>query len=231
MSSLSTIAQIASPVAQFVFIVVVGLGYWYTAKINRKMIEEMRDERAAMGRPMVIVHTGTERLPELQLVVENVGSGPAKGISFEFSAPLEASDGSVLSELPLFERGLPSLPPATRIDFPWDELDRLLAHLREKETTSDEVRVTVRYSDLTGNRYEHDWDVVPAIYEGAQAHRGMGELVRAADEGSSGAYGGGAGGNASAGGRRPAARRPASAEDGADERRTSEQNPSTHSGE
>ena len=85
-----------------------------------------------MGRPMVRVHTGTERLPDLQLVVENVGSGPAKDVSFEFSAPLEASDDSVLSELPLFERGLPSLPPGTRIDFPWDDLDHLLPHLRQK---------------------------------------------------------------------------------------------------
>jgi hypothetical protein len=105
MSTLSTIAQI-------VFIVVVGLGYWYTARINLRMIEEMRDERADMGRHMVIVHTGTERLPELQLVVENVGPGPAKGVSFEFSSPIKASDDSVLSELPLFRRGLPSLRPA-----------------------------------------------------------------------------------------------------------------------
>jgi hypothetical protein len=186
--------------------VVVGLGYWYTAKINRRMIEERRDERAAMGRPMVIVHTGTERLPDLQLVVENVGSGPAKDVSFEFSAPLEASDDSVLSELPLFERGLPSLPPGTRIDFPWDDLDHLLPHLCQKGATSDEVSVRVRYADLTGNRYEHDWAVVPAVYEGAQPHRGIVELVRAVDEGLSGPYGGD-GGDSSGGGHQPSARR------------------------
>jgi len=34
MSTVSTIAQIASPVAQIVFIVVVGLGYWYTARVS-----------------------------------------------------------------------------------------------------------------------------------------------------------------------------------------------------
>jgi hypothetical protein len=188
LSSLSTIAQIASPVAQIVFIVVVGLGYWYTAKINRKMIEEMRDERADMGRPMMIVHTGTERLPELQLAVENVGPGPAKGVSFEFSSPLKASDGTVLSELPLFERGLPALPPGTRIDFRWDDLDDLLPFLRENEDTADQTTVTVRYADLTGNRYEHDWDVVPAVYEGAQQHRGIDEFVRAVEDDFSVAY-------------------------------------------
>jgi hypothetical protein len=78
MSSLSTIAQIVSPVAQLIFIVVVGLGYWYTTKVNRKMIEEMREERADMGRPMVILRTGIERLPHVDLIVQNVGPGPAK---------------------------------------------------------------------------------------------------------------------------------------------------------
>ena len=63
------------------------MGYWYTVKTNRRMIEEMRDERGAMGRPMVIVYAGAERLVELQLAVENVDPGPAKGISLEFSAP------------------------------------------------------------------------------------------------------------------------------------------------
>ena len=37
--------------------------------------------------------------------------------------------------------------------------------------------MTVRYTDLTGNLYEHDWDVDSAAYEGAQRHRGMDELV------------------------------------------------------
>jgi hypothetical protein len=51
----------------------------------------------------------------------------------------------------------------------------------------------VRYADLTGNRYEHDWDVVPAVYEGAQQHRGMDELVRAVEDGFSVAYRGAGG--------------------------------------
>ena len=92
------------------------------------MIEEMRDERQDMDRLMVIVYTGTERLPEVDPVpvVQNVRPGPAKGISFEFSAPVGASDGSALSGLPLFERGLSSLAPGSRIDFHWGDLGDLL---------------------------------------------------------------------------------------------------------
>jgi hypothetical protein len=134
MSSISTIAQIASPVAQLILVMVVGLGYWYTARVDRRMIEVMRDERLDMGRPMVIVYADTERLPAVQLVVQNVGPGPAKDVDFSFSAPLEASDGRALSEHPLFGRGLPSLAPGARIDFPWDDLDRLLPFFRRNPT-------------------------------------------------------------------------------------------------
>jgi hypothetical protein len=38
-------------------------------------------------------------LPNISLIVQNVGQGPAKDISFEFSATVESSDGFVLSEL------------------------------------------------------------------------------------------------------------------------------------
>ena len=41
-------------------------------------------------------------LPNISLIVQNVGQGPAKDISFGFSAPVESSDGFVLSELPFF---------------------------------------------------------------------------------------------------------------------------------
>ena len=81
----------------------------------------------------------------------------------------------------------------------------------------------MRYADLTSNRYEHDWDVVPAVYEGAQKHRGMDELVATVREGFSGPHGDAGGGSWAE--RRPSARRPAHQRDGADkgERGTSEE--------
>jgi hypothetical protein len=52
--SLATAVQLASAIAQLVFIVVVGLGYWYTARHTQRTIQEMRDQRADMGRPLVV---------------------------------------------------------------------------------------------------------------------------------------------------------------------------------
>lgn len=134
-----------------------------------------------MGRPMVIVRTGVNSLPQVDLVVQNVGPGPAKGVCFGFSAPLEASDGSVLSELSVFGRGLSPLEPGAKIVCYRDDLGDLLSHLRTDSATADHV--TVRYTDLTGNRYEHDWDIEPAVYEDIRGpgRRGVDDLVRAVE--------------------------------------------------
>jgi hypothetical protein len=44
--SLTTFAQLASAIAQLVFIVVVGLGYWYTARLSQRTLEVLRDHSA-----------------------------------------------------------------------------------------------------------------------------------------------------------------------------------------
>ena len=170
--SLATAVQLSSAIAQLVFIVVVGLGYWYTAKLTQRTVQEMRDQRAAMrdqredmGRPLVVVYEEAEKLPNLELVVKNVGTGPARDISFEFSAPVVASDGFVLSDLPVFRGGLAALAPGSRITCYWDRLDALLPKLREKEL-ADHIRVITRYKDLTGDPYETRWDIEPTVYEG-----------------------------------------------------------------
>lgn len=148
--SLATAVQLSSAIAQLVFIVVVGLGYWYTAKLTQRTVQEMRDQREDMGRPLVVVYEEAEKLPNLELVVKNVGTGPARDISFEFSAPVVASDGFVLSDLPVFRGGLAALAPGSRITCYWDRLDALLPKLREKEL-ADHIRVITRYKDLTGD--------------------------------------------------------------------------------
>lgn len=170
--SLETIAQLGSAIAQLVFIVVVGLGYWYTAKLTQRTIQEMRDqraemrdERADMGRPLVVVYQDAEKLPNIELVVHNVGTGPARDISFEFSAPIVASDGFVLSDLPVFRGGLAALAPGSKITCYWDSLDSLLSMLREKELAA-QIKVITRYKDLTGDPYETRWDIEPSVYEG-----------------------------------------------------------------
>jgi hypothetical protein len=180
---LLTLSQIAAPILQSVFIAVIGLGYYYTVRATWATVREMRAEHAAGGgRPLITVSEDYANLPNISLIVQNVGQGPAKDISFEFSAPVESSDGFVLSELPFFAEGLNSLAPGAKIGCYWDTLDNLLPLIKEGKIASD-ITVTVRYKDLNLNPLEHEWDINPRLYEGIRNvdYSGMTDLVEMID--------------------------------------------------
>ena len=82
-----------------------GLGYYFPIRNLRSQVREMNQARTTGGRPLIIVTEDYENLPTINLVVQNVGFGPAKHISFEFSSQVESSDGFVLSDLAFFEVG------------------------------------------------------------------------------------------------------------------------------
>jgi len=90
---LMTLAQVANPIIQTIFVVIIGLGYYFTIRTNQRMVEEMSEERTTGGRPLISVTEDYANLPDISLIVQNVGDGPAKDITFEFSAPIESSDG------------------------------------------------------------------------------------------------------------------------------------------
>ena len=176
---LVTISQIANPILQTIFIAVIGLGYYFTVRATQATVAEMRAEHTAGGgRPLITVSEDYANLPNINLIVQNVGEGPAKDISFEFSAPVESSDGLVLSELPFFKEGLNSLAPGAKIGCYWDTLDNLLPLIKEGKMASD-ITVTVRYKDLNLNPLEHEWEINPRIYEGIRNvdYSGMTDLV------------------------------------------------------
>src|SRR5919202_5465282 len=95
-----------APFAQAVSAVAVALGYLLLIKNQREMIRERREVRTAGGRPLVVVTADHSHLPKIYVVVANFTEAPAKDVTFDFSAPVESSDGYVLSDLPYFKRGL-----------------------------------------------------------------------------------------------------------------------------
>ena len=72
-----SIAQIANPFIQTVFIVVMGLGYFFTIRNLRSQVQEMNQARTTGGRPLIIVTEDYENLPTINLIIQNVGYGPA----------------------------------------------------------------------------------------------------------------------------------------------------------
>ncbi len=177
--NLTTVAQIANPILQTIFIVVIGIGYYFSIRATRKMVQEMVElHTAGGGRPLITVSEDYANLPNISLIVQNVGQGPAKDITFEFTAPVESSDGFVLTDLPFFQEGLTSLAPGAKIGCYWDTLDNLLPVIKEGRISSD-ITVSVRYRDLNMEPHETNWDINPRLYEGIRNvdYGGMTDLV------------------------------------------------------
>jgi len=110
---LSTSAQLAAAASNIVLSVVFAVGYYVFLKQNRQMMEQntqtlsaMRTSRIARGRPQILAEADYTRLPMGDIVVRNVGSGGARDIEFDFSAPLISSTGLTLSELAYFREGM-----------------------------------------------------------------------------------------------------------------------------
>ena len=174
----ATIAQLANPFIQTVFILVMGLGYYFTIRNLRSQVREMNQARTTGGRPLIIVTEDYENLPTVHLAVQNVGHGPAKNITFEFSSQVESSDGFVLSDLAFFEEGITSLAPGGRIVCYWDELGNLQNMFQEGRLERG-IAVTVNYQDITGGSYSHEWEVDPLLYQGLRTigYRDVSDLV------------------------------------------------------
>jgi hypothetical protein len=155
-----------------------GLGYYFTIRNLRSQVNEMNQARTTGGRPLIIVSEDYENLPTINLVVQNVGYGPAKNISFEFSSSVESSDGFVLSELAFFEEGITSLAPGGRIVCYWDELQNLQEMFQEGQLERG-ITVTVNYQDITGGSFSHEWEIDPLLYQGLRTigYRGVSELI------------------------------------------------------
>lgn len=179
---LATLAQIITSVTNTLFVIVLAAGYYFTWRVSQNSLAEMRAQRTAMGRPLVIVQEEFDDLPELDVAIRNVSAGAAKDITFAFSAPIESSNGFVISELPYFKHGLDFLPPNGEINCYWDDLDSLLPFLEEKSLLNG-VQVTVRYRDLSGVSYESQWRLNPFLYKDTRLvkRKGMGDLVKAVE--------------------------------------------------
>jgi hypothetical protein len=153
------------------------LGYYSPIRTLRSQVQEMSQARCTGGRPLIVVTEDHENLPTINLTVQNVGSGPAN-ITFEFSSPVESSDGFVLSDLAFFEEGITSLASGDRIVCYWDELENLQPMYQEGGRLDRGITVTVSYQDITGGSYSHDWEIDPMLYQGLRTigYRGVSEL-------------------------------------------------------
>jgi hypothetical protein len=181
--NLQSIIKEAASVANILDVLVFGVGYFLMIKLYREWVLQSREVHAAGGRPQVVVAVDHTHLPETYLSVRNFSQAPAKDIEFGFSAPVETPDGRVLSELALFEKGLPFLEPQASLSLYWGSLPSL-APLLKKKGLEDGIAVTTKYKDLAGESFRTRWTLNPLLFEDAPIgrSRGMNDLVSAVEK-------------------------------------------------
>lgn len=137
---------------------------------TRSMVKELRETRLAQERPYVIVDADYEDLPVINIVVRNIGNGPAKDITFDFSTELEESQGRNLSELAYFREGIKFLAPGSEIKAFWDMGHSLIPFLEQKGL-DEGITVTSYYRSYMGESYDTHWVIDPLALKGLPSIR------------------------------------------------------------
>jgi hypothetical protein len=180
---MQSIIQDVASIANALSVVVLGVGYYFLIKLYREWLRQTEERRIAGGRPQVVVSASYAHLPDVNILVRKFNSAPAKGISFEFLARIEDSNGFAVSDLPFFEKGLDFLESNGEVSLFWDSLPNLAPVLR-RNGLEDGIRVTTRYKDLAGESYESEWTINPLLFEveRIETRKGMNDLVAAVEK-------------------------------------------------
>lgn len=137
---------------------------------NREMVKEMQEARISQERPHIIVDADYSRDPLIELVVRNIGKGPAKNIRFDFSASLDSLGNKDLRELPYFKHGMDFLAPGGEIRATWD-VDHVLMPLLEQKGLDEGIRATTHYEAVSGEKYDTLWVINPLLLKGTPSVR------------------------------------------------------------
>ncbi len=169
---IATTAQLLSSFATFI----VALGILYQGRQARKS----RDDQ---DRPQIIVDADYTGRFTTNIVVRNIGHGMAKNITFEFSAALESTSGSDITDMPYFKHGINFMAPQTDLPTVWDSYQNVVKNLRAKGLTQG-ITITSRYEGRNGESYETEWTINPLLLEGSgySEYKGYEDEVQALED-------------------------------------------------
>lgn len=137
------------------FSLVVTVATVVTAWLNARLVNETRRMREAQTEPAMQV---TYRIRENYLsfpdvVVKNIGMGPARDIRFEISADMPSGDANdavdSLNKLACFSNGLAYLGPGQEFSSFWTSMYE--NHASKIQT---KVWITCRYRSMSGSKFE-----------------------------------------------------------------------------
>jgi len=134
-----------------IFSFVVAFATIIYAILTWKLVSETRRMREVQTEPKVsvIIQPREERINFIDMVIQNVGLGPAYNIKFEINPDFEYINGKTLSELGFIKNGLPYLAPKQKLQF---FLTDMTKNFEEKIKKSFKIKVI--YQNGIGKSYE-----------------------------------------------------------------------------
>ncbi|MCD6214741.1 MAG: hypothetical protein J7J46_07180 [Candidatus Desulfofervidus sp.] len=132
-----------------IFSAVVAIATVVYAILTWRLVSETRKMREAQTEPKVSVtiQPREEWINLIDMVIQNIGLGPAYNIKFEINPDFEYMKGKFLSELGFMKNGLKYLAPNQKLQF-----FLTIENFEEKTKKSFEIRVT--YQNSIGKTYK-----------------------------------------------------------------------------
>lgn len=134
-----------------IFSAVVAIATIVYAILTWRLVSETRKMREAQTEPKisVTIQPREEWINLIDMVIQNIGLGPAYNIKFEVKPDFEYAKGSFLSELGFMKNGLRYLAPNQKLQF---FLTSMIENFGEKTKKPFEIKVT--YQNSMGKKYE-----------------------------------------------------------------------------
>lgn len=142
---------------------------WVLAKETRLLRRAQTDPRLS-----VWIEPEDREIHWIDMVIENVGGGPAYSITFAPSRDFELQKGEPLSRLGFMSTGLPYLAPRQRIRF---FLTNLLDDFEPKMRSPFDIEVFYRSADNTASKETFRIDFSPLRNLPAQAPSRLGDIA------------------------------------------------------
>lgn len=143
-----------SDIISLVFSGVVAISTVVYAVLTYQLTSETRKMREAQTEPKISISIQhrEEYIKLLDMIVENIGQGPAYGVKFEVDPDFEIVKGYFLSQLGFVKNGVAYFAPKQKIEF-------FLTNIAEgfNDKVNIEIKIKVTYSSKTGKRYEDEY--------------------------------------------------------------------------
>lgn len=139
-----------------IFSAVVAIATLVYAILTWRLVSETRKLREAQTEPKisVTIQPREEWINFIDMIIQNIGLGPAYNIKFEINYDFEYAKGKFLSELNFMKKGLKYLAPNQKVQF---FLTSMVENFEEKIKTPFEIKVN--YQNSVGKTYGDNYTI------------------------------------------------------------------------